>query len=156
MIHPNDLYNALQHLGLKPNEAMNLSEEEEKRLMDIYEEVVLSYFRALFPKPTNQNFIGKRRDEYGRMLVDIICRSCGKQITVYNRRRVFCQDPAPCKNNFNRDREELFEFLDIHKLNLTDRIKKQPTRKTLVVLLEEGKARYDKNSLSDRRGKTDH
>lgn len=135
MIHPNDLYNAIQHLGLKPNEAMNLSEEEEKRLMDIYEEVVLDYFRALFPKPTRQNFIRKRRDEHGRMLVDIICRSCGKQITVYNRRRVFCEEPAQCKNYFNGDKDSLFSFLNRHALDLARKIEQKPTQRTLEALM---------------------
>lgn len=126
MIHPNDLYNALRHLDLKPNEEMQLPEEEKEKLLAIYEEVVLSYFRALFPRRTKQNFLRKRRDEYGRVEVDILCRSCGKQITVHNQRRVFCKHPAPCKNNFNEDKQSLFAFLDAHALDFANKIKRHP------------------------------
>jgi len=68
--------------------------------------------------------------------VDILCRSCGKQITVHNQRRVFCNHPAPCKNNFNEDKSSLFAFLNDHALDLAARIKKYPSKGRIEVLLK--------------------
>ena len=144
MIHPNDLYNVLRHLGLTPNEEMSLPEEEKEKLLKIYEEVVLSYFRTLFPRRTKQNFLRKRRDEFGRVEVDILCRSCGRQITAHNQRRVFCKHPAPCKDSFNEDKKSLFTLLDTHGLALADWLGSQPTKERLELLLEEGKVRLEK------------
>lgn len=138
MVHPNTLYNALRQLDLKPNEEMHLTEAEKERLLVIYEKVVLDYFRALFPRPTKQNFIRKYRDEHRRVLVDIICRSCGKQVTVNNQRRVFCPAPAPCKNQFNGEKRSLFSFLDDHALDLANRLEAEPNIKALKELFKGG------------------
>lgn len=134
MIHPNDLYNALRHLDLTPNEEMQLPEEEKEKLLAIYEEVVLSYFRTLFPRRTKQKFLRKRRDECGMVEVDILCRSCGKHITVHNQRRVFCKHPAPCKNNFNEDKRSLFAFMDAHALDLVNSLGTRPNKEKLEAL----------------------
>ncbi|MEO0339656.1 MAG: hypothetical protein AAF242_10625 [Bacteroidota bacterium] len=142
IIDPIELYNALHHLGLRTNEEMHLSDKEEERLDSIYHKVILAYFKALFPSPTKQHFIGKRRDEHGRMLVEIICRSCGKSIVVNNRRMVFCPSPAPCKNNFHADKSSVFEFLSKHSLDLAFKIRDQPVEAAIEALLEKGKTLY--------------
>ncbi len=148
IIDPIELYNIFHHLGLRTNGEMNLPKVESERLNTIYQEVILAYFKSLFPNPTKQHFIGKRRDEHGRMLVEIICRSCSKQIVVHNRRMVFCPSPAPCKNNFHADKSSLFEFLDAHGLDLAYKIKDQANETAINALLEEGKVLYQMRSVA--------